>query len=134
MGAIVVGHWRGLHHSHVDSSLFEYAVSAFGGHSAWVLQDDCRCLGEQYDSVDDVVAAYPNHTLVALDADPAATELPVFEHPEDAVYLIGADDVGFAVPVGAERVVIPTAQGLDYPLWSWQVASCLMYDRWVKGS
>lgn len=61
--------------------------------------------------------------------------LPGFIHPENALYVFGADDQHFAPELLAGRsasyVYVPTAG--DLQLHSYEAAMLVLYDRQVKG-
>ena len=130
--ALVVCHWRGLTAANVDSALMEYAVGSWGASLAWINDDQVRVLGAQFASVDELAALHPDHEIVALVPGDDCETLREFVHPERAIYVIGADDVGFVVPDGARRLAIESATGPAHPLYSWQVATVVLYDRFVK--
>jgi hypothetical protein len=56
--------------------------------------------------------------------------LHTFQHPADAVYVIGDDVDGLQVPSGAISVTIET--GTPGHLWSQQAAAIVLHDRHIK--
>jgi hypothetical protein len=130
--ALVVCHWRGLMAVNVDSALMEYACASWGATLAWVAKSAPRTLGVQFSNLDRVLEIHPHHTVVSLVPGRGIPTLPEFEHPAQAVYIIGADDAGYDPPSGSVQLAIDTPTGPERPLYSWQVATVLLYDRWLK--
>lgn len=130
--ALVVCHWRGLVNANVDSALMTYAVGSWGGDIAWINDNEPRVLGSQFQSIQQIIDLHPDHAVVALVPDDAGERLNDFRHPPDAIYIVGADDVGFEPPKNAIQVAIDTPTGPTHPLYSWQVVTCVLYDRFVK--
>ena len=70
-----------------------------------------------------------NASLVAVENSPRATELPTFNHPERAVYVLGAEDSGVPRAIMREADTTVTIPGLDYSLNVSTAGSIIMYDR-----
>jgi hypothetical protein len=68
---------------------------------------------------------------------PDAVELPGqialhdFEHPADALYVFGSDDMHNEAIESSAVVYVPTPR--KAPLWSVQAAAVVLHDRWVRG-
>jgi tRNA (guanosine-2'-O-)-methyltransferase len=87
----------------------------------------------QYDTLDDFFAALPHDCpLVGVEfPHEKAVPLPAFDHPERAIYLLGAEDHGLsrrAVERCHRLVFIPSAHCLNVSV----AGSILMYDRQMK--
>ncbi|KPJ83940.1 MAG: hypothetical protein AMS19_02545 [Gemmatimonas sp. SG8_23] len=130
--AVVVLHWRGLVSANVDSALLEYAAGSWGAEVAWINSSRERVLGNEFESLEAVLEAYPDHELIALEPGLELELLQDIDHPERAIYVIGADDVGFTPPDGARRIAIDTATGPTHPLYSWQALTAVLFDRMTK--
>jgi tRNA G18 (ribose-2'-O)-methylase SpoU len=89
-----------------------------------------------FDDLDDMLRHQPwSCPLVGIELDDSAVELPRFQHPRRATYLLGAEDHGLPRPILEQchsTVSIPAAKP-----WSMNVSvagSIVMYDRWVKAA
>jgi tRNA G18 (ribose-2'-O)-methylase SpoU len=87
-----------------------------------------------FDTIDDLVAHLPNSApLIGVELDPRGEQLPGFDHPERAVYLLGAEDNGLPAHV-IDRchalVEIPTVQPQSMNVAT--AGSIVLYDRHVK--
>lgn len=139
MTSIVLIHWPGLHHSQVDSAIMDHCVGSWDAELAAVVNGPVAPFQWSYESLEEAVRAFPSRTPVFLvpesDLPEQAvyTRLHEYPHPECAMYVIGADGgFGFDVPQRGEFVVIETPQGLNHSMWSYQIATIVLYDRWLK--
>jgi hypothetical protein len=102
-----------------------------------------RAFPRQYRSIEDAMEAMPTRRFVYLvpESDLPTERTPHFRlheypHPDEVTYVIGADGgFGFDIPDHPEGdfVIIETPTGLNRSMWSFQVASIVLYDRWLKG-
>lgn len=77
----------------------------------------------------------PRDTLiVAVELDPRAVALPEFQHPERAVYLLGAEDSGIPADVLQECHRIVQIPGAIRCLNVASAGSIVMYDRVSRGA
>jgi tRNA(Leu) C34 or U34 (ribose-2'-O)-methylase TrmL len=87
---------------------------------------------EKYEHLSDVRDAYPNATLVFLDAA-GSEDLAAFIHPEgDTIYVVGTDSDGLGehlVP-GEEDDVVRVSASIE--LWSHMALAIALYDRQSK--
>lgn len=89
---------------------------------------------QHYATLSDLIEHLPQGCpLVGVELDPRATPLNEFQHPERALYLLGAEDKGLPMEV-LDRchylVQVPTVTP-----WSINVAcagSAVLYDRYAK--
>lgn len=134
-------HYRGLQWSHVDPALLEYSASSWGADFIAVFDDKVKLFSEQYTNINAVRTAYPNVKFIFLacaDSIPQGHTRRVlhnYNHPPDGIYFIGADDTGFELPRdlnNVDFVTIRCGTGDNRPLWSFQVANVLLYDRFAK--
>jgi len=141
MAVTLVAHW-----SH------KTGICAVGERMSWQLYDytaraydvelrvvdelhECSIEGVPlYDSLSDALSGLSGQVVcLHKEESPEGTPLETFEHPLDAVYVIGPDYSGYDVPEGALEVGI-TTPGPEYlELWSHVVAGIVLYDRTKKG-
>lgn len=73
------------------------------------------------------------HKIIAIELENDATDVTTFDHPEDALYIIGSEDKGISrdiLDIVDETIVIPA-----YKQWSFNAAdsaTIIMYDRYAK--
>ena len=85
-----------------------------------------------FPSVEALREAMPLHTLVGVEQDDGAVDLPDFEHPAQAIYLLGSEIDGLTPPAlrACDRLVqIPSRGSLNVAV----AGSVLLYDRTAKG-
>jgi len=86
-----------------------------------------------YKDYHDFNAHRPNARLITIEIDDNAKELPKFNHPQQAIYLLGSEGGGLPKdvlnPAKADVVVIPSKYCLNLAV----AGSIIMYDRVAKG-
>jgi len=85
-----------------------------------------------FPSVAELRAAMPLHTLVGVEQVEGAADLAGFEHPAQAIYLLGSEIDGVTPPALAECdqvVQIPTRGSLNVAV----AGSVVLYDRVARG-
>lgn len=95
---------------------------------------------ETYSTLKEIEAAYPDSTFVYLEdgatideAGYAATELPDFNHPADAVYVVGPDfgQTAVLIPDREEKEWV-TVPGIN-SIYAESVLAIVLHDRIQKG-
>lgn len=75
----------------------------------------------------------PNGTrLVCVENQGATSYLHHFVHPQQAVYLLGAEDEGLPKKILDKNMVIQIKSPLDFCLNVATAGSIVMYDRFIK--
>lgn len=87
----------------------------------------------QYITVNEFLGAQPPEdcVLIAVERSAAAEALPIFPHPERAVYILGAEDTGLpkeVVDLCSRLVTVPTKICLNVAT----AGALVMYDRLAK--
>lgn len=91
-------------------------------------------IGSHAPSLADALRRFPDATVVGIEMDAAAIPLPNFQHPTNAVYVLGSEDLGLSAEDRARcdvLIQVPSARS-----WSLNVEQSLvavLYDRYVKG-
>lgn len=87
-----------------------------------------------FDTLTDLREHLPHDCLmVGVELDPSATPLAEFDHPERAVYMLGAEDHGLtreAMETCHRLVVLPGEHSMNVSV----AGSIVMYDRDAKGT
>lgn len=87
-----------------------------------------------FDTIDDLYGHLPHDCLmVGVEMDPSAIPLHEANHPERAVYLLGAEDHGLtseAVKLCHRIVVLPGEHSMNVAV----AGSIVMYDRLTRGT
>lgn len=87
-----------------------------------------------YDTLSDFAKTIPyDCTLVGVELDDTARPLGGFTHPERAVYLLGAEDIGLtaeAMAMCKHLVVLPGERSMNVAV----AGSIVLYDRFAKAS
>ena len=132
----------------IDISPMWHLIREFGGDELLVIDyTNFECFDPErgadvpisrFYSLAEAVAARPDPRWVFLEKDvpngAVAISLPDYQHPKDAIYVVGADArgiVGATAEMG-DWVKVPVAS--KYPLWAAQAATIVMWDRWNRGN
>jgi len=87
-----------------------------------------------FESVADLRAHLPvGSPLIGVELDPRATPLPEFKHPDQATYLLGAEDHGLPIDVLDQchaLVVLPSIKPQSMNVAT--AGSIVIYDRYTK--
>lgn len=70
--------------------------------------------------------------LVCVELTPNATPLPEFEHPEQAVYLLGAEDHGIPTSILDDKIVVSIPYSHPSSLNVATAGAIVLYDRYIK--
>ena len=84
-----------------------------------------------FDTIELCIASIPvNGRLVCVELAPGATDIRTYEHPEQAVYLLGPEDGALPAAVMRQHdtLILPGA----YPLNVAMAATVVLYDRLLK--
>ena|SRR3990167_5044339 len=88
----------------------------------------------EYGSVDDFFRSKPRDSeVVGIEIADGSVPLPRFQHPERAIYLLGAEDIGISSEARRQcsrLVVIPSSLCLNVAV----AGSIVLYDRLAKAS
>jgi hypothetical protein len=125
------GEWR---------NQWSYVLSHFGPEEVWVVGEPAgeRPLWKGARAIAGCVDL-PALPLVVVQPRrgrylPGRESLVGFSHPEDAIYLFGADNANMSKEDIAREpdhlVYIPTSD--DHEMWSWVAGAVVLYDRMVK--
>lgn len=86
----------------------------------------------RYDTFEEMMAA-SIYSCQLVGVETGGEPLPTFQHPDRAVYILGAEDSGLPIRV-LDRchavVSVPAARGASYNVA--QAGTLVMYDRFVK--
>ncbi len=85
-----------------------------------------------FPSVAELRASVPLCTVVGVELADGAVDLPRFEHPDRAIYLLGSEIDGITAPAAAECdavVRVPTRGSLNVAV----TGAVVLYDRLAKG-
>lgn len=84
-----------------------------------------------FDRLDSLTGTLPETArLVCVETHPSARSLPAFNHPDQAVYLLGAEDDGLPDTILEEYPVVGIPS--DWPLNVATAGSIVLYDRLAK--
>lgn len=87
----------------------------------------------RYESIDDLTEHLPHQCkLVAIETRADGYELPRFAHPEQACYLLGAEDYGLEDHVLARCDFVVRIPGAAFSLNVASAGAIVMYDRYWK--
>ena len=85
----------------------------------------------EFKTVPDVIAANPDLVPVYIDED-ADTELCHFQHPPDALYILGKANYSPYACTGKQGIAVRVETKEHGLLWPHQAASIVLYDRYMK--
>lgn len=89
----------------------------------------------RYADIDELITHLPHQCrLVAVETRTDGIELSRFVHPEQACYLLGAEDYGLADDVLARCDFVTQIPGAAFSLNVASAGAIVMYDRFAKGA
>jgi tRNA (guanosine-2'-O-)-methyltransferase len=87
----------------------------------------------EFDTFEQFTSAMPKDSrLICVELSEKSKSLPTFVHPEQAVYLLGAEDAGLPEEILQGHTILQIPEAKSFSMNVSVAGSIILYDRFVK--